>query len=475
MVTITKWLGNNMKYSYKTIMGMACLIAMPYCAHAQNAGEDIVSEAVDILKGKTTGRSSEWAVATLMGIEDKERRPVAQNALGVAYLKGIGVTQDSTLAVRFFEESARLGNKNANYNLGMMHKNAPRGRQDFAKAVKYFEAGAKQGSLACSYSAGYMYYKGLGCRQDYSRAVEYFKQDVKGLSPSSQYMLGLCYRNGFGVEQNDEKADDHLQKASMANYQFAIEETLRENAEVEESILLSDKDEYVPSAMPEVEPFINADSDLTGNYKGILVTYDWSGNQIIKEELLDASFSKVGDGYYGVWIQGADTIAVKASLATDGKLLFADSRMLIHDRYTEGKKLECVFDDASLALVGPSLTGGLRMYSLTDKEPMRPMYLSLSKLNAGDVSNDSYRCAMSAYPVPGTGQVEVRFLLPKDVKAASITLTDQSGLYVKSYNLGSLNAGQQRFSITTNLKNGLYIVNMKAEEYQGQATILLNR
>ena len=52
MVTITKWLGNNMKYSYKTIMGMACLIAMPYCAHAQNAGEDIVSEAVDILKGR---------------------------------------------------------------------------------------------------------------------------------------------------------------------------------------------------------------------------------------------------------------------------------------------------------------------------------------------------------------------------------------------------------------------------------------
>ena len=298
-----------MKYSYKTIMGMACLIAMPYCAHAQNAGEDIVSEAVDILKGKTTGRSSEWAVATLMGIEDKELRPVAQNALGVVYLKGIGVTQDSTLAVRFFEESARLGNKNANYNLGMMHKNAPRGRQDFAKAVKYFEAGAKQGSLACSYSAGYMYYKGLGCRQDYSRAVEYFKQDVKGHSPSSQYMLGLCYRNGFGVEQNDEKADDHLQKASMANYQFAIEETLRENAEVEESILLSDKDEYVPSAMPEVEPFINADSDLTGNYKGILVTYDWSGNQIIKEEVLDASFSKVGDGYYSKFAEECDAVA----------------------------------------------------------------------------------------------------------------------------------------------------------------------
>ena len=286
-------------------------------------------------------------------------------------------------------------------------------------------------------------------------------------------MLGLCYRNGFGVEQNDEKADDLLQKASMANYQFAIEETLRENAEVEESILLSDKDEYVPSAMPEVEPFINADSDLTGNYKGILVTYDWSGNQIIKEEVLDASFSKVGDGYYGVWIQGADTIAVKASLATDGKLLFADSRMLIHDRYTEGKKLECVFEDASLALVGSSITGGLRMYSLTGKEPMRPMYLSLNMANDNDTDKEQYKCKMVAYP--GNGQVEVRFMLPKDVKESQISLTAQNGMYTKYYKLGALKAGQQRFTIPTNLSKGLYVVNMNADEYHGRTTILLNK
>lgn len=461
-----------MRYTCKTIIGMICLFFMPFHSFAQST-EDIVQEAIDVLKGKTLNKSTEWAVETLKNTDDGKYKAIAMNALGVAHLKGIGTTQDSAKAIMYFEEATRLGHANSYYNLGRMMKDAPRGKQDFAKAVYYFEKGAEQGNMACIYAVGYMYYKGLGCPQDYHRAVDYFKSDVNGISPSCQYMLGLCYRNGFGVEQNDQLAEEYLHKASMANYQFAIEETLRENAEVAASTVLTDNDEYIPTSMPDVEPFIYNSNDLTGNYKGVLVTYDWSGNQIIKEDMLDASFSKVGDGYYGVWIQGADTIAVKASLATDGKLLFADSRMLIHDRYTEEKKIECVFEDASLALVGASLTGGLRMYSLNHNEPMRPMYLSLNKTNDNDTDKEQYKCKMVAYP--GNGQVEVRFMLPKDVKESQISLTSQNGMYTKHYKLGALKAGQQRFTISTNPSNGLYVVSMKADEYHGHTTILLNK
>lgn len=80
---------------------------------------------------------------------------------------------------------------------------------------------------------------------------------------------------------------------------------------------------------------------------------------------------------------------------------------------------------------------------------------------------------MAAYPVLGTDKIEIRFLLPKEVKNASVYLTDQTGLYVKSYNTGALSAGKQRFTISTKLKNGLYIVSMKANELHGQTTILL--
>jgi TPR repeat protein len=286
-------------------------------------------------------------------------------------------------------------------------------------------------------------------------------------------MLGLCYRNGFGVEIDDQKADEYLQYAAKGNYLFAIEETLRENAEIQPSIALSDNEVTTPESMPEVEPFIDKNTDLTGTYKGVIVTYDWSGKQIVKEDNLTVTFNKAGDSYNGVWMQGSDTLAVNAGIGADGILRFSDTHFYMSDRYFEDTKIESQFQDASLALVGPSLTGNLRLYSLTEREPQRPMYLSLSKPMSDSESEDPNYCYMAAYQVSGTDKIEIRFLLPKEIKNASVYLTDQNGLYVKSYNTGALSAGLQRFTISTKLKNGLYVVSMKADELHGQTTIVL--
>ena len=468
----TKWLGKDMKKIILTMVGVVGLAAIPNSAMAQVTEND-VTEAVDILKGKSISKTAEWAVKLLQSVEDKELRPTAQNALGIAYLNGLGVAKDSTMAIKYLEEAGKCGFANAYYNLGLIMKNAPHEKQDFTKALSYFEEGAKSGALNCCYLAGYMYYKGLGCEQDYKRALEYFRKDVTRRSLSCQYMLGLCYRNGFGVEIDDQKADECLQYAAKGNYQFAIEETLRENAEILPSTVLSDNEVEKPESMPDVEPFIDKNTDLSGTYKGIIVTYDWSGSQIVKEENLTVSFSKTGDSYRGIWMQGSDTLAVNANIGTDGILRFDDTHRYMNDRYFEDTKIESQFQDASLSLVGPSLTGGLRLYSLTERELQRPMYLSLSKPLDNSGKDDPNYCYMAAYPVWGTDKIEIRFLLPKEVKNASVYLTDQSGLYVKNYNTGALSAGQQRFTISTKLKNGLYIVSMKANELHGQTTILL--
>lgn len=472
-MTITKWLGKDMIKTILTMVGIVGLSVMPSSIMAQ-VSENEVTEAIDILKGKSISKTTEWAVKLLQSVDDKELKATAKNALGIAYLKGLGVAKDSTMAIKYLEEAGKCGSANAYYNLGLIMKNAPHEKQDFAKALRYFEEGAKTGALNCCYLAGYMYYKGLGCEQDYKRAVEYFKKDETRISLSCQYMLGLCYRNGFGVEIDDQKADEYLQYAAKGNYLFAIEETLRENAEIQSSTVLSDNNELnTPEEMPDAEPFIDKNTDLSGTYKGIIVTYDWSGKQIVKEEDLAVTFSKVGDSYNGIWMQGSDTLAVNASLGADGILRFADTHFYMNDRYFEDTKIESQFQDASLALVGPSLTGSLRLYSLTEREPQRPMYLSLSKPMGDSESEDPNFCYMAAYPVSGTDKIEIRFLLPKEVNNASVCLTDQSGLYVKSYNTGALSAGQQRFTISTKLKKGLYVVNMKANELHGQTTIVL--
>ena len=454
------------------MVGAICLATMPNAVIAQVTGND-VTEAIDILKGKSISKTTEWAVKILQNVEDKNLKPTALNALGIAYLNGLGVAKDSTTAIKLLEEAGECGSANAYYNLGLIMKNAPREKQDFTKALSYFEKGAKSGALNCCYLAGYMYYKGLGCEQNYKRAVEYFKKDETRISLSCQYMLGLCYRNGFGVEIDDQKADEYLQYAAKSNYLFAIEETLRENAEIQPSTVLSDNVLNTPESMPDVEPFIDKNTDLSGTYKGVIVTYDWSGKQIVKEDNLTVTFNKARDSYHGVWMQGSDTLAVNASIGTDGVLRFSDTRFYMSDRYFEDTKIESQFQDASLALVGPSLTGNLRLYSLTEREPQRPMYLSLSKPMGDSESEDPNYCYMAAYPVSGTDKIEIRFLLPKEIKNASIYLTDQNGLYVKSYNTGALSAGQQRFTISTKLKNGLYVVSMKADELHGQTTIVL--
>ena len=467
-----KWLGKDMKKTILSIIGVVGLSVMPNAVMAQVTEKD-VTEAIDILKGKSISKTTEWAVKLLQSVDNKELKSTAQNALGIAYLKGLGIEQDSAMAIKCLEEAGKSGSANAYYNLGLIMKNAPREKQDFAKALRYFEEGAKSGALNCCYLAGYMYYKGLGCEQNYKRAVEYFKKDETGISLSCQYMLGLCYRNGFGVEVDNQKADEYLQKAAKGNYLYAIEETLRENAEILPSTVLSDNEAKTPESMPDIEPFIDKNTNLSGTYKGIIVTYDWSGRQIVKEDNLTVTFSKAGDTYNGIWMQGSDTLAVNASVGTDGVLRFADTRFYMNDRYFEDTKIESQFQDASLALVGPSLTGSLRLYSLTEKEPQRPMYLSLSKPMGDSESEDPNYCYMAAYPISGTDKIEIRFQLPKDIKNTSVYLTDQSGLYVKSYNTGALSAGQQRFTISTKLKKGLYVVSMKADELHGQTTIML--
>lgn len=469
----SQWHGKKMKKISLLIIIIVAMLIMPNSSMAQTAKSDVV-EAIDILKGKSLSKTAKWAVDLLCSVEDESLKPTALNALGIAYLNGLGVAKDSTMAIKYLEEAGKCGSANAYYNLGLIMKNAPHEKQDFAKALRYFEEGAKTGALNCCYLAGYMYYKGLGCEQDYKRAVEYFKKDEERISLSCQYMLGLCYRNGFGVEIDDQKADEYLQYAAKGNYLFAIEETLRLNAEILPSTVLSDNNELnTPEEMPDAEPFIDKNTDLSGTYKGIIVTYDWSGKQIVKEDNLTVTFNKAGDSYHGVWMQGSDTLAVNASLGADGILRFADTHFYMNDRYFEDTKIESQFQNASLALVGPSLTGSLRLYSLTEREPQRPMYLSLSKPMGDSRSEDPNYCYMAAYPVSGTDKIEVRFLLPKEVKNASVYLTDQSGLYVKSYNTGALSAGQQRFTISTKLNNGLYVVRMKADELHGQTTIML--
>lgn len=432
-----------------------------------------VKDAIEILKGKSDINTAEWAVDVLNSVSDTAMMPIAKNALAMAYLTGRVLPPDTVKAVRMLEEAICLSSVNACHNLGVYYKNLPRDRQDFHKAYEYFKEGAKNGKGLCCYDVGYMLYKGLGCKQNYVEAIRYFQMDMKH-SPSSMYMLALCYRNGYGVERNEVKAQELLQMSSVANYRSAIEEELRDDAEVADDYILSETNQSksVPDVMPYIESFLNHSSDITGTYNGSIVTYDWSGTNIIKVQPLSITFHKVGNLYSGSLIVTGDTIPLVCTINDCGDLIFQGTSLQMYDRYIESKKADYSVESASLVPLGNGLTGSLRLYSETMGEPDRPMYVSLTKSSC-DLSSDKRQCQVTAYPLNGDN-VEVCFSLPTDVSSSSVSLYSQSGLLVKHYDAGAMSSGTHSIIIKVPSGKETYIVTMHSDKYHGETLIRIN-
>lgn len=87
-------------------------------------------------------------------------------------------------------------------------------------------------------------------------------------------------------------------------------------------------------------------------------------------------------------------------------------------------------------------------------------------------SRDQWYCDLQAFPV-GDGQIEVRFLLPSDVKTSSVRLYAKSGLLMRRFNTGPLQAGKHSVTINAATLNDTYIVTMQAADYHGQTLIYI--
>ena len=134
----------------KTAIAACLAVAIPAAAQT-----DDVTQAICVLKGMEAGGDMAGAISTLANAATRDTNAMAMNALGIAYMKGIGVDADSTQATMWLERAGEAGYHDAYHNLGMMYKDGQCGlRQNFAKAARYFDAGARAGSVMCYYDMG---------------------------------------------------------------------------------------------------------------------------------------------------------------------------------------------------------------------------------------------------------------------------------------------------------------------------------
>lgn len=170
----------------------------------------------------------------------KENDAKSQNALGVCYYYGEGITQDLAEAVKWYRLAADQGNKWAQWNLGDCYYNGEGVDENLEEAAKWYWESARQGHACAQNSLGDCYYYGNGVDQNFEEAVYWYrKAATRGRNSEAQYNLGFCYENGEGVEKDILKALEWYEKAAEqggSDAQFALGDCYEKGKGVKQDI-----------------------------------------------------------------------------------------------------------------------------------------------------------------------------------------------------------------------------------------------
>lgn len=470
----------TMTFTTRLVLAVTMMFSAALHVHADNTGQtDKVGHAIRILKGIDTDRPKAWAVEVLNDAATKDSSAYAMNVLGLVYMAGVGVEQDSTLAISWLKRAGQHGFHDAYCNLGMMYKDGKGGvRQNFHKAYEAFMQGAEKGSTICKYDAGFMLYKGLGCRQDYGKAIILFEDGAEADYTPSLYMLGLCYRNGYGVEQDTVRASAYLKRAAILSFRPAMEELLRPNPEnyLHEYAREGEYWGNVPERMPNAMSNVNDISLLYGTSHGFLAMYDWSGQFLLGEKPITMTITPEKDGIVsGTLVLASDTVLFNAILSEDGRMRFSSGSVKLAERYTVGGKVNYRMDEAVLDVWENKVAGRLSLYSMNLKEPERPMYMELSRVASNGTKVDDggiYTC-VTATPNPFRQDFTAAFELA-GASEVQVRIFDKQGMMVYRHSLGMMPAGKHTVDISPDIKNGTYVLNIKAGKYVLRTIIVKN-
>lgn len=430
------------------------------------AGNDEVMHAVGVLKGIYQDYTKEKAVSILLNAAENDTVAYAMNALGLAYMEGIGTEQNAEKAISWLKKAGENGYCDAYHNLGVIYKLGKCGeKQNFTAAYNAFIKGAEAGSDACRYGAGFMLYKGLGCAQDYGKAMELFQTASDNGNVYATYMLGLCYRNGYGTAQDEEQGMELLNQAATLGYSAAIEEMSRKNPENYLSgIIVSDSAfTDIPASMPEIKADVNDTTLLRGKYSGCVVMYDWSGRHVLGEKPVCMSVSRTGEEISGYLLLGTDSVPFKADITAEGSLKFKKSYVSLKERYTFNGKVQYRLDSADLDIWNDRIRGRLSLYSLSQREPERPMFMELYRGAYGKTDNDN-ACAdgyIAIAPNPFDSQFDAIFEL-REKATATARVFDKFGVLIWQQSLGTFEAGKHKVTLSPDIRPGYHVLNISA-------------
>jgi hypothetical protein len=113
---------------------------------------------------------------------------------------------DYATALREWRPLAESGNRDAQFNLGLLYENGLGIDRDGAEAARWYRLAAEQNDRTAQAYLGEMYAQGLGVERDDIEALRWYKTAAERGHAPSQYNVGLFFATGRGVAPSDVQA-----------------------------------------------------------------------------------------------------------------------------------------------------------------------------------------------------------------------------------------------------------------------------
>lgn len=208
-----------MKRLISVLLLVVMLFTLCACGAKKSGGKESVTFGP---KDTTTTTETTTEKETEKTTEKTTEKKTTEKKTDEAFEEGLDLwygrkgEYDRERALTDFTKSAKDGNADAYFFMGMIHESY----DDFERwpqVKKYFQKAIDGGSDLGTYGMALCYYYGAGEKQDYAKAKELAKQLIDKGSLSGYIIYGMLYNNGHGVEENEQQAVKCYSKAVKAD------------------------------------------------------------------------------------------------------------------------------------------------------------------------------------------------------------------------------------------------------------------
>jgi TPR repeat protein len=126
----------------------------------------------------------------------------AQYRLGIMYENGYGVTQDTSLALKWYRRAAAQHNRGAKRRLVSLRKSESKTGKE-SVATQWYQDLAEDGDTDAQYNLGFMFETGWSVPVDDLEAANWYELAAEKDHSKAQLRLGMMYIAGVGVKQSE--------------------------------------------------------------------------------------------------------------------------------------------------------------------------------------------------------------------------------------------------------------------------------